>query len=456
MNDNYVIWISYNKDVQISQYDLKEDSHHKLFAIHKPTDGENINDLSPVYGSLVTMYYVWKNNIKSDYVGFNSYDCLFNVVNIPDENKCQILQLLDFKSKTVYEQYSSCHNCDDINTVIKILDDKFGLDNKYTNYIQTEHRLIPNCCFLMSWDNFVKLCDFVFSVIQEFVIRYGLEQETVVDYYNRVLLDFRKEKAEYQSRLISFLGERLISAWIFTNLEVFTKKRKIAIVHHNTPELTTATVNSINKHIPFCDIYIFDNSDRRPFRTKLPNVIVIDNTKRQIIDFNSEFKKYSDKTEQYNGHFGSAKHALSVEKLMDIIDDEFVLADSDILLKKNINSFFDSSVACVGMIHKLKGRRDRLNPVLCYINTFMIRENGIQYFDGNRIWALSLGPNCKTYDTGASFYEDLKEKNLPIKLVNVTKYMYHFDGATRLSLRHKKRARYRVRKWLKKHRDLWR
>ena len=56
-----------------------------------------------------------------------------------------------------------------------------------------------------------------------------------------------------------------------------TKKREIAIVHFNTPELTEACIYSIRKHGgQDYHITVFDNSDKRPFTIKMDGVTVID------------------------------------------------------------------------------------------------------------------------------------------------------------------------------------
>ncbi|MEE1287995.1 MAG: hypothetical protein UHK44_05295, partial [Bacteroidaceae bacterium] len=64
------------------------------------------------------------------------------------------------------------------------------------------------------------------------------------------------------------------------------KKKQVAIVHFNTPELTEALIKSIRKHGgEEYQVVIFDNSDKRPFTKKMKGVKVINNRKGQIIDF---------------------------------------------------------------------------------------------------------------------------------------------------------------------------
>ena len=74
--------------------------------------------------------------------------------------------------------------------------------------------------------------------------------------------------------------------------------KNIAIVHYNTPELTEATIQSVRKHGgENYRVFVFDNSDERPFKYKMKGVKVFDNTRAQILDFDAELAKYPDKHE---------------------------------------------------------------------------------------------------------------------------------------------------------------
>lgn len=78
---NKFIWTSYhNKDIPL-RYNLKNTKYTKLFCTTNNIRKENINHLNEYLGELCTMYYVWKNNIKSDYVGFQHYRTLFRNIN---------------------------------------------------------------------------------------------------------------------------------------------------------------------------------------------------------------------------------------------------------------------------------------------------------------------------------------------------------------------------------------
>lgn len=208
-------------------------------------------------------------------------------------------------------------------------------------------------------------------------------------------------------------------------------EKNICIVHFNTPELTRATIQSIWKNSPGCNITVFDNSTDKPF-VPIDGVTVIDNTKGQIIDFEEFLSHYPNKTPTKN-NWGSAKHCYTIQKLWDYFPDGFVLMDSDVLVKKDLSIFFDDAYAYAGEVYFNRNRIDkrtpRLWPFLCWINVRMCRDNGVEYFDGKRNWKLYRDGN-KWYDTGASFLEDCVNKKLPGKKINISDYIVHFGRAS--------------------------
>jgi len=444
--DDYKIWVSYHKDEQLQKYGLKDDDTHKLFATHKDIDGKNINELNPVYSEMVTMWYVWKNAIKSNYVGFNHYRRQFAVHRLPNKGECQVFRILDFGKQTVYEQYAQCHNAKDMDTMLGLIDQKYGKENEYVKYIRSSHRLIANCCFLMKWSDFGKLCKFLFPLLDDFSAVFGCQ--SVDDWRKKAEKDFNGNRTEYQTRVLSFLAERLISAWINANLSPYIDGRNIAVVHYNTPKLLEAAIKSLFKHTDGCHVYVFDNSDAEPFKTKMPNVEVVDNTKGQLINFDEILETYPDKWErdQQKSNYGSAKHSMSVDKLMDIIPTGFVLMDSDVLIKDDITSFFNNKVACVGA-EEIKHNVPLLMPFLCYLNNPMLHENGVKYFNGDKMWALSsVSPN-QYYDTGAWLLEEVRRCKLPVDYKNIWGYVKHLGHG---SWRDKDSD-----KWLEENKGLW-
>ena len=446
--EEYKIWVSYYNDEQVNKYGLNNDENHELFATHHDIEGKNINHMHTVYSEMVLMWYVWKNNLKSKYVGFNHYRRMFNVDRLPQKGECQIFQISNFGNRTVYEQYAQWHNKKDMDVMLSVLDNTYGKDNPYSKHILESHILISRCCFLMKWGDFTKMCNYLFKALDDFAAMLGISTDSVDGWIEKAKRDFGEEKADYQVRVLGYLAERLISAWISTNLSPYYYGRNVAIVNYNTPELTEAAIKSLFKHTSGCHVYVFDNSDTKPFKTKLPNVEVIDNTKGQIIDFEKELVKYPDKWgfDKEKCNYGSAKHTMSVDYLMKHIQSGFVLMDSDVLVTKDIKDFFNGDYACVGS-ERIKKGVPQMQPFLCYINVPKLKDTGVTYYNGEKMWALSNKDPNQHYETGAWFLEELKRCKLPISYANIWQYIIH--------LGHGSWKDRNAEQWLKDNESLW-
>lgn len=226
----------------------------------------------------------------------------------------------------------------------------------------------------------------------------------------------------------------------------------ILIIHYNTPELTEALVKSINKNIDKCNIYIFDNSDKKPFINTFDNVTIFDNTKCEIINFNDILKKFPNSKNSWGKHsnYASFKHCISVDKCMDLINDNFILLDSDVLLKKNIEELFDDNYYSIGEVKDWSwgnGLHDkeypihkRILPFITFINVKKCKENGIRYYNPEFMDGLyeSEPRNSSkeqiekdSYDTGCWFFKAITGK--PIKEIKWEDYVVHFGGGSYVS-----------------------
>lgn len=254
--------------------------------------------------------------------------------------------------------------------------------------------------------------------------------------------------------------------------------REVAIVHFNTPELTEAAILSLRKHGgEDYHVTIFDNStaaefkggrmnypdrriEARPFTKKMKGVTVIDNTEGQIIDFRAELAKYPDREPQAASanDWGSVKHMLSVQKLFELLPEGFLLMDSDVLIKRNVDFMFREDKVAVGHVQEPQPGNPfgigRLVPMLCYINVPKCLRYGIKYFDPDRSWMLHSGMLNRNnwYDTGASFMAEIREK-LPRGSrglrVDIRPYIEHYKKGSWLSDANSRKE------WLEKHRNLW-
>ena len=244
-----------------------------------------------------------------------------------------------------------------------------------------------------------------------------------------------------------------------------TKKpiRNVAIIHFNTPELTEAAILSIRKHGgEDYKVTVFDNSDKRPFKKKMKNVKVIDNTKGKVIDFEEFLMQFPQRLPKIGCaagcNFGSAKHTRTVQELWGIIPEGFVLMESDVLLKASIDHMFMPDKAVVG--YKVDRQFcnpfhvGRLLPFLCYMNVPLLVSAGARYFDPERTYGL-LGEYWNKnnwYDTGAVLLEDVLRLKpmLTGRHIDIRELIEHYEsGSWRRGDLDKQME------WLEQHKDLW-
>ena len=242
------------------------------------------------------------------------------------------------------------------------------------------------------------------------------------------------------------------------------KKKTIAIIHFNTPELTEACILSIRKHGgKDYRVVVFDNSDERPFRVLMPGVEVIDNTHGQVINFDAMLKAFPDRDDSIGCaqgcDYGSSKHMMTVQKLWELLPDGFVLVESDILLKRDIEEFFDPTHSVYGYWQKAQPHNPfgigRMLPMLCWMNVPLLTKYGAKYFDPKRTYGLLPGGRQNRnnwYDTGAVLLEDIikNRPNLVGRHCDIRDYVVHFGSGSWRNNNLKAQA-----EWLKQHRKLW-
>ena len=258
------------------------------------------------------------------------------------------------------------------------------------------------------------------------------------------------------------------------------KKKTIAIIHFNTPELTEACILSIRKHGCDWPIVVFDNSaditipagtngndpkeettiKARPFKQKMKGVKVIDNTKGQVIDFVQFLSLYPDRNRQLgvwkSSVWGSAKHIVTVQKLWELLPDGFILVESDVLIKADIRQMWREEYSFTAYVQRQqRGNKfgmGRILPMLCYLNVPKFKAEGVRYFDPDRSWMLHPDENDRRnwYDTGASLLEDVLTHRPHLKglHVDIRPMVEHLGGASYRTLKGQA-------EWLTQHRALW-
>ncbi len=234
--------------------------------------------------------------------------------------------------------------------------------------------------------------------------------------------------------------------------------KNVAIINFNTPEMTEAAILSVRKHGgENYNIFVFDNSDERPFKKRMKGVKTFNNTKGKIIDFKKWLDEFPDKEPEHAAinDWGSARHIRTVQELWKLIPDGFLLMESDVLLTDSVDFMFNEKECAVGHVMKYGDKMpERMLPLLCWINVPMCVAGGATYYDPNRCWMLQKGLDTpgNWYDTGAAFLEDI----ITLKpqchglAIDIRPLMVHYNSASWLNNDLEKQ-----KQWLEAHGNLW-
>ena len=107
--------------------------------------------------------------------------------------------------------------------------------------------------FIMKWETFEKICEFVFKVLEELERRYNITNN--IDWqehmkHTHIYAEHKNNDILYQSRQCGFIAERLVTLWILYNIPkekiVYHIRCKISIV--STKKFTFFTKFSLFLH----------------------------------------------------------------------------------------------------------------------------------------------------------------------------------------------------------------
>ena len=147
-------------------------------------------------------------------------------------------------------------------------------------------------------------------------------------------------------------------------------------------------------------------------------------------------------------NFGSAKHSLSIDKCMSLINDNFILLDSDVLLKRDVSDFYNDEYMYIAeTVTQPLSTIKRIVPFICFINTKLCKKNRIHYFDDNYMHGLMKTTIGDRYDTGASFYMKANKYNhIDIQCED---YITHLKGGSW------QKNKLTPSEWLEKYKEYW-
>ena len=207
--------------------DLSEENVCEL----KDNIGINISKYNPFFCETTGHFWIWQNAEKSDFIGVEHYRRHFDlgkeeVVNILKDHDIIMPKPL-LISVSVEEQYEICHIPEDIHAVEKIINKLYPeYSDDYVRYVKDGNKLYCANCYITSWENFMKMNEFVFNILFEMWKSYGF---TTIEDWHRHALESNKQLVPeyhvkngcdwdiYQLRIGGALAERLNTLYVLHN-----------------------------------------------------------------------------------------------------------------------------------------------------------------------------------------------------------------------------------------------
>lgn len=207
--------------------DLSEENVCEL----KDNIGINISKYNPFFCETTGHFWIWQNAEKSDFIGVEHYRRHFDlgkeeVLNILKDHDIIMPKPL-LISVSVEEQYEICHIPEDIHAVEKNINKLYPeYSDDYVRYIKHGNKLYCANSYITSWENFMKMNEFVFNILFEMWKFYGF---TTIEDWHRHALESNKQLVPeyhtkngcdwdiYQLRIGGALAERLNTLYVLHN-----------------------------------------------------------------------------------------------------------------------------------------------------------------------------------------------------------------------------------------------
>lgn len=215
--------------------------------------GINISNMNHFFNELSVFYWVWKNYPMKEYIGmcsyrryFNFLDDFTNVEKHIDKYEIILPTILSLKDKTNIEQYNKCHNIDDLNLILDIIVELYPEYKDDVVSFSECNTLYTNNMFIMKKEDFIKYCEFLFNVLNEYLRIMKFDNiEHIFEYVEKHKLLFENKTNKiskdlnYQARIGGFLGERIFTIYVKHNfkkvLEVpicFTEQKVVKNIYN--------------------------------------------------------------------------------------------------------------------------------------------------------------------------------------------------------------------------------
>lgn len=221
-------YFTFANDVFVPLQLSAENAKVKLDMIGDNT-GDNISTRNDLYCELTGLYWAWKNDLESEYLGLAHYrrflipkvlnpelpldkNLKHNSKLIKDltEHYDVILPKMSILPCTMRENYAKEHNVADFDVMFDVINEKFSFLNESAELASKSRGMYLANLGVMKREIFNEYCEILFSVLEEVEKRIEIPEDS------------------YDKRVLGFLAERLTT--IYAYYLYSQKKYKIAEV----------------------------------------------------------------------------------------------------------------------------------------------------------------------------------------------------------------------------------
>lgn len=212
------LYVAYHKPELKSK--LRAKSFDVLYDTTADLNENNINNLHDFFGEFTQMYYAWRNNKYSPYIGFSNWRCQ---LELPHEMKCRFIpQNKVCERRTLKGGFIFSHGEPLYNEMVTSISQLHADNSKYlkafngTTFYMGGHGIYK-------WEFFVKCMEFAWGVMNDIITRNKLNTyDDYVAFSNKMLKKrtdwcHPDQKQDHQYLFFGYIFERLITIFIVAN-----------------------------------------------------------------------------------------------------------------------------------------------------------------------------------------------------------------------------------------------
>ena len=214
------IYCSYFNKQQIEDYNITESDIIKPFYTNAVLEGNSINNGNRFWCENVTPYYIWKNNIKSDIVGFYGYRRPFYNVDFDKitDNSIYSYGYADWSLNSYMSTLTLwCGAVQRPNYIffafVDYMKEKYGIDFAEWDSKQKEIMFYNRSSFIFTWNGFCKWADAFFGLIGFIGEKHHIDwKKNPEEFYDKIITT--KHTIRFKTNIVGIIFEAYASFFV--------------------------------------------------------------------------------------------------------------------------------------------------------------------------------------------------------------------------------------------------